>query len=69
MNLYCEDSKEFQIDRDWFRVEIYRESPGEDMKAAAYKRKGVYWIKDYSIRLSMEKRSMLDRALGLKEAA
>lgn len=69
MNFYCEASKEFQVDRDWFRVEIYRESPGEDLKASGYKRIGVYWAKYFNQRLAMEKRAMLDHALGHKEAA
>jgi len=61
MNIYCEASHEFTIDGLWYRVEAYRESPKEELKAAAYKKHGCYWIKHWSLRLSMEKRLLLEQ--------
>lgn len=61
MNYFCIESREFQVDRDWFRIEIYQDEAIGDLKGASYKRLGCYWKPFSNQRCAMEKRAMLER--------
>lgn len=61
MNFHCNQSREFQDQGFWYRVEVahQRDYKGNEFTAASYIRQGAYWKPYTNQRCAMERRALL----------